>query len=88
MRPLPEQIQVGRTLSQEDVQAIQTGIAKRDRWIMHYQREVLRFSAKAEKQEKKAAWLQAQRLKQQEVSKGFWGRLSYVLKGTKQPESD
>jgi hypothetical protein len=87
MRPLPEQIQVGRTLSQEDVQAIQTGIAKRDRWIMHYQREVLRFSAKAEKQEKKAAWLQAQRLKQQEVSKGFWGRLSYVLKGTKQPES-
>ena len=88
MRPLPEHIKVDHTLNKDDMHAIQTGIAKRDRWIMHYQREVLRFSAKAEKQEKKAAWLQAQRLKQQEASKGFWGRLRYVLKGTEQPESD
>ena len=57
MRPLPEHLKVGHTLTEADVQAINTGISKRDRWIMHYQREVLRFSAKAEKIEKKADWL-------------------------------
>lgn len=57
MRPLPEHLTEGRTLTADDVQAINTGISKRDRWIMHYQREVLRFSAKAEKTEKKADWL-------------------------------
>lgn len=57
MRPLPGHLTEGHTLTAEDVQAINTGIAKRDRWIMHYQREVLRFSAKAEKTEKKASWL-------------------------------
>lgn len=57
MRPLPEHLTEGHTLTADDIDVINTGIAKRDRWIMHYQREVLRFSAKAEKIEKKADWL-------------------------------
>ncbi len=69
MRPLPDHLKVGHTLTAEDLQSIKTGVSKRDRWIMHYQREVLRFSAKAEKSEKKANWL-LRKLEKYENAKG------------------
>lgn len=48
-RQLPEQFQVGHTLTEEDMALLQTAVSKRDRWIQHYQAEVLRFSSRAEK---------------------------------------
>ena len=45
---------------------------------MHYQREVLRFSAKAEKSEKKANWL-LRKMKKSENSK--WSSLIQKLTG-------
>ena len=58
-RQLPAQFQEGHVLTQADLELLDAAVSKRDRWIQHYQSEVLRFSQKAEKQAKRAAWLAA-----------------------------
>jgi hypothetical protein len=59
-RQLSRQLEAGHVLTPEDVDMLQTALSKRDLWIQHYQSEVLRFSQKAEKQAKRAAWLKQQ----------------------------
>ena len=46
-RPLPERIQAGRTLTEEDVHAIQALLRRRDDWLKFYHKTELQTSAQA-----------------------------------------
>jgi 2-oxoglutarate-Fe(II)-dependent oxygenase superfamily protein len=57
--PLPDRFREGYTLSAKDAGEIRSAMAKRDNWINFYQREVLKHSGRAEKQQQRAEKLAA-----------------------------